>query len=69
MSKNRDFHTAVLEKNLESPWIARRLNQSTLKEISLDYSSEGLMLKLKLQYFNHLMEKLTHWKDPDAGQD
>ena len=37
------------------PWIARRSNQSILKEISPEYSSEGLMLRLKLQYFGHLM--------------
>ena len=37
------------------PWIARRSNQSILKEISPEYSLEGLMLKLKLQYFSHLM--------------
>ena len=37
------------------PWAARRSNQSTLKEINPEYSSEGLMLKLKLQYFGHLM--------------
>ena len=37
------------------PWTARRSNQSTLKEISPEYSLEGLMLKLKLQYFGHLM--------------
>ena len=40
---------------LQVPWIARRSNQSILKEISLEYSLEGLMLKLKLQYFGHLM--------------
>ena len=45
----------VLEKILESPWTARRSNQSILKEISSEYSLEGLMLKLKLQYFGHLM--------------
>ena len=39
------------------PWIARRSNQSILKEISPEYSLEGLMLKLKLQYFGHLMRK------------
>ena len=38
-------------------WIARRSNQSTLKEISPEYSLEGLMLKLKFQYFGHLMQK------------
>ena len=45
----------VLEKTLESPLTARRSNQSILKEISPEYSLEGLMLKLKLQYFGHLM--------------
>ena len=39
------------------PWTARRLNQSILKEISPEYSLEGLMLKLKLQYFGHLMQR------------
>ena len=39
------------------PWTARRSNQSILKEISLEYSLEGLMLKLKLQYFVHLMQR------------
>ena len=39
------------------PWTARRSNQSILKEISAEYSSEGLMLKLKLQYFGHLMQR------------
>ena len=39
------------------PWTARRSNQSILKEISLEYSLEGLMLKLKLQYFSHLMRR------------
>ena len=49
-------------------WPARRLNQSILKEINLEYSLEGLMLKRKLQYFGHLMWRLTG-KDPDAGKD
>ena len=40
---------------LRAPWTARRPNQSILKEISPEYSLEGLMLKLKLQYFDHLM--------------
>ena len=39
------------------PWIARRSNQSILKEINAEYSLEGLMLKLKLQYFGHLMQR------------
>ena len=45
----------VLEKTLESPWTARRSNLSILKEIDPKYSLVGLMLKLKLQYFGHLM--------------
>ena len=53
--KNWCFWTVVLEKTLQSPWIARRPNQSILKKISPEYSLEGLMLKLKLQYFGHLM--------------
>ena len=47
----------VLEKTLESPWTARRFNQSILKQISPACSLEGLMLKLKLQYFGHLMRR------------
>ena len=43
------------------PWTARRCNQSILKEISPGCSLEGLMLKLKLQYFGHQFEELTHW--------
>ena len=45
----------VLEKTLESPWTARRSKQSILKEISPEYPLEGLMLKLKLQHFGHLI--------------
>ena len=44
------------------PWTARRSNQSILKEISPGISLEGMMLKLKLQYFGHLMRRMTHWK-------
>ena len=55
--KNWSFWTVVLEKTLESHWMARRSNQSILKEISPDYSLEGLMLKLKLQYFGHLIQR------------
>ena len=47
---------------LRVPWTARRSNQSILKEIILDYSLEGLMLKLKFQYFGHLMRRVDHWK-------
>jgi len=42
----------------EVPWTARRSNQSILKEINPEYSLEGLMLKLKLQYFGHLMRRI-----------
>ena len=42
---------------MKVPWTARSSNQSTLKEISPEYSLEGLMLKLKLQYFGHLVQK------------
>ena len=45
-------------EDLRVPWTARRSNQSILKEISPEYSLEGLMLKLKLQYFGHLMRRV-----------
>ena len=47
----------MLEKTLERPWTARRSNQSILKEISPEYSLEGLMLRLKLQFSGHLMQR------------
>ena len=47
----------VLEKTLESPLDCKRSNQSILKETNPEYSLEGLMLKLKLQYFGHLMQR------------
>ena len=55
--KNWCFWSVVLEKTLESLWTARRSSQSILKEISPECSWEGLMLKLKLQYFGHLMRR------------
>ena len=48
----------VLEKTLEDPWTAKGSNQSILKEISPGISLEGMMLKLKLQYFGHLMRRV-----------
>ena len=48
----------VLEKTLESPWTARRSNQSILKEMGPGCSLEGMMLTLKLQYFGHLMRRV-----------
>ena len=57
--KNWCFWTVVLEKTLlRVPWTARRFNQSILKEISSRCSLEGLMLKLKFQYFGHLMRRV-----------
>ena len=49
----------MLEKTLESPWTARKLNQSTLKKINPEYLVEGLMLKLKLPYFGHLIQRVA----------
>ena len=49
---------------LRISWAARRSNQSIQKEIDPEYSLEGLMLKLKLQYFGHLMQKATNYKRP-----
>ena len=51
------FEMWCWKRSLRAPWIARRSNQSVLKEISPEYSLEGLMLKLKLQYFGHLMQR------------
>ena len=56
--KNWCFWTVVQKRRLlKVPWTARRSNQSILKEISPEYSLEGLMLKLKLQYLGHLMRR------------
>ena len=51
------------------PWTARRSNQFILKEISPGCSLEGMMLKLKLQYFGHLMRRVDSLEDSDAGRD
>ena len=55
--KNWCSWTVVLEKTLESPLDWKEINQSILEEISPEYSLEGLMLKLKLQYFGHLIRR------------
>ena len=52
----------MLEKTLRVPWTARISNHSILKEISPGYSLEGLMLKLKLQYFGHLMQRTASFE-------
>ena len=59
----------ILEKTFESPLTARRSNQSILKEISPECSLEELMLKLKLQYFGHLMPRVDSLEKIDAGRD
>ena len=62
--KNWYFQTVVLEKTLFCvPWTARRPNQSILKEISPEYSLEGLMLKLKLQYFDYLLQRTDSFEE------
>ena len=54
---------------LRVPWTARRSNQSILKEISPGISLEQMMLKLKLQYFGHLMQRVDSLEKTDAGRD
>ena len=56
--KNWLFWTVCWKRLLRAPWTARRSNPSILKEISPEYLMEGLMLKLKLQYFGHLMRRV-----------
>ena len=51
------------------PWTARRFSQSILKELSPGCSLEGMMLKLKLQYFGHLMRRVDSLEKTDAGRD
>ena len=64
------FELWYWKRLLRVPWTAERSNQSILKEINLEYSLEGQMLKLKLQYFGHLMQRADLLeKDPDAGTD
>ena len=59
------FELRCWRRLLRVPWTARKSNQCILKEISPEYSLEELTLKLKLQYFGHLIQR----KDPDAGKD
>ena len=67
--KNWCFVNYGLGEDLRVPWTARRSSQSILKEINPEFSLEGLMLKLKLQYCGHLMRKTLLRKDPDARKD
>ena len=57
------FEPWCWRRRLRIPWTARRSNQSILKEISSEYSLEGLMLKLKLQYFGHLMRRADSFEE------
>ena len=58
----------VLEKTLESPLDCQEIKPVNPKENNPEYSLEGLLLKLKLQYFGHLMQRIDTGKDPDAGK-
>ena len=63
------FELWLWRRLLRVPWTARRSNQSILKEISPGVSLEGMMLKLKLQYFGHLMRRVDSLEKTDAGRD
>ena len=63
------FELWCWRKLLRVPWTARRSNQSILKEISPGCSLEGLTLRLKLQYFGHLMQRVDSLEKTDTGRD
>ena len=63
------FELWCWKRLLRVPWTARRSNQSILKEISPGCLLEGMMLKLKLQYFGHLMRRVDSLEKTDAGRD
>ena len=63
------FEVWCWRRLLRVPWTARKSNQSILKEISLGISLEGIMLRLKLQYFGHLMRRVDSLEKTDAGRD
>ena len=63
------FELCCCRRLLRVPWTARRSNQSILKEISPGYSLEGLILRLKLQYFGHLMRRDDSFEKTDVGRD
>ena len=69
MPKNWRFQTVVLEKTLESPLDSKEIKPVNPKENQPEYSPERLMLKLKLQYFGHLMQSQLTGKYFDAGKD
>ena len=63
------FEMWCWRRHLRVPWTAKRSNPSILKEINPEYLLEGLMQKVKLQYFGHLMWRTDSEKDPDVGKD
>ena len=63
------FELYCWRRLLRVPWTARSSNQSLLKEINPGISLEGMMLKLKLQYFGHLMQRIDSLEKTDAGRD
>ena len=63
------LNCGVNRRLLRVPWTERRSNQPILKETSPEYSLEGLMLKLKLQYFGHLTQRTDSFEKTDAGKD
>ena len=65
----KNFELWCWRRLLRVPWTARRSNQSILKEISPRISLEGMMLKLKLQYFGHLMQRVDSLEKTHAGRD
>ena len=67
--RNDAFELWCWRRLLRVPWTVRRSNQSILKEISPGISLEGMMLKLKLQYFGHLMRRVDPLEKTDAGRD
>ena len=64
-----EFELWCWRRLLRFPWTGRRSNQSILKEISPEIYLEGMMLKLKLQYFDHLMRRVDSLEKTDAGRD
>ena len=66
--RNYVFELWCWRRLLRVPWTARRSNRSILKEISPGFSLEGMMLKLKLQYFGHLMQRVDSLEKADAGR-
>ena len=69
ISNKTDFKIKIITRDLRVPWTARRTSQSILKNIKPEYSLEGLILKLKLQYCGHLMQRADSLGKTLAGKD